>query len=466
MSFEWAPFSEKQLDAIANSDARINALDGPVRSGKTISADVAWTDFIPKAPHKRLLMTGVTKDTLYRNVLADLFDIWGERNYKYNTAAGIITAFGKEIHVVGVNDIKALKKIQGMTIGGWYADEIVNYPFEVVKMAMTRLSPPGSRAYWTMNPDSPFHPIYTDYLTNPKLINPRPGRPPRLKRWQFRLTDNLSLDPDYIENLNDQFHGLFHDRFVKGLWVTAEGAVYDLFDPSVHIITRKQFAARFGTDRIPADWTRVRSVDFGYTNPFVCQWWAVSPDGEWFLYREIYYTRRLVEDHARQIISLSAGENIVKTYADHDAEDRATLHKYGVPTVPANKEIKPGIQTVYGLLSPKRLGRPQMYFLADALVEQDPALVAAKLPTCTVEEFGAYVWPKPGKDIPEIPVDANNHGMDAKRYATHSHLGKPPAISDTRTATLEELAGIEEEMDPAVARNIPPWLRQGRTPSE
>jgi predicted transcriptional regulator len=41
-------------------------------------------------------------------------------------------------------------------------------------------------------------------------------------------------------------------------------------------------------------------VDFGYTNPFVMQWWAEDPDGRLYLYREIYRTRRLVEDHAKR----------------------------------------------------------------------------------------------------------------------------------------------------------------------
>lgn len=423
MTFEWAPFSEKQLDAIANSDARINALDGPVRSGKTISASVAWTNFIPNAPHKRLLMTGVTKDTLYRNVLADLFDIWGEANYKYNTATGIITVFGKEIHIVGVSDIKALKKIQGMTVGGWYADEVTNYPFEVVKMAMTRLSKTGARAFWTMNPDSPYHPLFVDYLTNTKLLEPRKGRPPILKRWRFRLEDNLSLEEEYIDSLKAMFHGLFYKRYIEGEWVAAEGAVYDIFDPGTHVISWDDFEARFGVRQIPPSWTRIRAIDFGYKNPFVCQWWAISPDGEWFRYREIYHSKRLVEDHAKQIITLSQEERVLHTYADHDAEDRATLQRYGVPTQPAIKDIRAGIQTVLGLLQPDDGGRPRMYLLKGVLVERDPVLKTANLPTCTEEEFPGYVWPEPKAGVKEEPVDLNNHGMDTARYATHSYLG-------------------------------------------
>jgi hypothetical protein len=77
--------------------------------------------------------------------------------------------------------------------------------------------------------------------------------------------------------------------------------VYEGWDRAVHLIDRFD---------IPADWRRIRSIDFGYTNPFVCQWWAIDPDGRMYRYREIYRTRRLVSDHAAEIRKLSAGESI------------------------------------------------------------------------------------------------------------------------------------------------------------
>lgn len=424
MSIKWAPFSAKQLDAIANSDARINAFDGPVRSGKTMAANVAWTHFLQSAPHKRLLMTGVTKETIYRNVLADLFEIWGSKNYRYNASAGIIRAFGREIHIVGVNDIKALKRIQGPTFGGWYADEITNYPIDVVRMALTRLSVEGARAWWTMNPDSPYHPIYREYLTNEKLLRGQNDRPPILKRWQFRLMDNLSLAQEYVDYLKTTFTGLWYKRMIEGLWVLAEGAIYDQFDPNVHVITWGQFEKLFGKREISSDWVRIRSVDFGYNHPFVCQWWAISPDGDCVMYREIYRTKRLVEDHARHIIELTGDEEIVATYADHDAEDRATLERHGVFTVPAVKDVSPGIQFVHRMLTPDRTRkRPRIFFLDDALVERDPDLAAAGLPTCTVEEFPTYVWAPPEKSNGlDVLVKEKDHGMDTTRYALYSHL--------------------------------------------
>lgn len=207
----------------------------------------------------------------------------------------------------------------------------------------------------------------------------------------------------------DRLTGVRRLRLRDGLWVSAEGAVYE-FDPAVHIIPRQP---------IPQEWTRIRSVDFGFTNPFACLWFAIDPDGRLVLYREIYMTRRTVRAHAEQINRLSAGERIEATVADHDAEDRATLAEAGIHTVAADKAISPGIQSVEARLAPAADGRPRLLVMEGSLVERDETLAAAHLPVCTRDEFDVYVWPKDsaGKAIKETPVDLHNHSMDCLRYA-------------------------------------------------
>ena len=60
-----------------------------------------------------------------------------------------------------------------------------------------------------------------------------------------------------------------------------------------------------------------------------------------YLYRELYRTHELVEDMARLITKLSHGEKIEATITDHDAEDRATLERYGIYSIPAFKDVSP-----------------------------------------------------------------------------------------------------------------------------
>ena len=139
------------------------------------------------------------------------------------------------------------------------------------------------------------------------------------------------------------------------------------------------------------------------------------------MYREIYHTRRLVEEHAKDILRLSEGETIVATYADHDAGDRATMHRYGVHTRPARKDVRPGIEAMYERLQPDAVtGRPRMYFLRSALVDEDPALGAGgdRRPRRTEEELQAYRYPtgSTARNAKEAPVGVDDHGCDAVRY--------------------------------------------------
>lgn len=199
-------------------------------------------------------------------------------------------------------------------------------------------------------------------------------------------------------------------RLFHGMWAISEGVIYEDWNEAIHVIEPFE---------IPGDWRRFRCVDFGFTNAFVCQWWALDGDGRMYLYREIYHTKRLVEDHARQIVKLSEGEHIEMTVCDHDAEDRATLERHGVPTQAAEKAVTVGIQAVQARLRTADDDKPRLFVFKGALVELDADLDLAHKPTCTQDEFAGYVWDKTpdGKPNKETPHKVDDHGMDAVRYA-------------------------------------------------
>lgn len=206
----------------------------------------------------------------------------------------------------------------------------------------------------------------------------------------------------------DSLTGLRYKRGRLGLWVAAEGQVYE-FDPVIHLVNHFD---------PPPTWRRIRAIDFGYTNPFVCLWLAMDPDGRLYLYREIYMSKRTVKTHSGLIKLLSAGERIEATVADHDAEDRATLAENGIQTVAADKRIKVGIERIEERLKIAGDGRPRLYLCRDALVEADPDLQGAYRPCNTEQEFAGYIYPPGanGKPVKESPEDKDNHGMDALRY--------------------------------------------------
>jgi hypothetical protein len=180
--------------------------------------------------------------------------------------------------------------------------------------------------------------------------------------------------------------------------------VYEDFDPAVHVVDRFD---------IPEAWPRYLAVRFGFVAPFTAQWWAEDPDGALWMYREIYGTGRLVEEHAETILRLSRGEPaFTALIADHDAEDRPTLQRHlGMGSTAAKKSVSDGVQAFASRLKAQRL-----FLLRDSLVERDRTLAAAELPTCLAEEIPGYVW-APGK---ESPVEEHDAGCTAARYLVAS----------------------------------------------
>lgn len=230
----------------------------------------------------------------------------------------------------------------------------------------------------------------------------------------------------------DNLTGIRKERLRYGKWVGAEGIIYDEYDAAVHLVDRFD---------IPASWPRYWVIDFGFTNPFVCQQWAQDPDGRLFLYREFYFTGKTVDEHVVDILDAVSEPDPDYVHpvdverlphhgrkwtepkpeliiADHDAEDRATFTKYiGLSTVPAKKTVSDGIQAVQRRLRRAGDGKPRLFFLKNSLVRRDAALVAKAKPTCTPEEIVRYVWDVvEGKVSKEQPRKVDDHGMDTTRY--------------------------------------------------
>lgn len=226
----------------------------------------------------------------------------------------------------------------------------------------------------------------------------------------------------YITKL-DNLTGVRKERLRYGRWVAAEGLIYEEFDRTIHV---KNFS-KIGP---PMDWVRYWSVDFGYKNPMVIQWWAIDHDGRLYMYRELYYSGMLVEDMAKWALKLVKK---VRTdewkepkprgiICDHDAEDRATFERHvGLGTIAATKTVSDGIQAVKTRLKVQKDGKPRLYIASDAVVQRDPELEDSKRPGSTYDEVTGYVWDinspqNDGKNEKEVPLKQDDHGMDAMRY--------------------------------------------------
>ena len=226
-------FSYKAQSFIYDSDAFINIAHGSVRSGKTIAATFRFLLFVLDSPYYEFMISGKTRDTIERNVIRDLIRmIDGRIPYKYRKFDNYIEIAGNKIWLIGFSDEGATEKVRGMTVGGWYADELTSASKSTVEMAITRCSADGAKMFWTMNPDSPYHFIYTDYISNTELLNSG-----TVKCWHFTLEDNLHLSPRYIEELKrvNRKSQVNYKRNILGQWVIAEGIIYDSFDETIHV---------------------------------------------------------------------------------------------------------------------------------------------------------------------------------------------------------------------------------------
>lgn len=407
-----ASFSRKSKDFIKRHpkrDAFINMLEGSVRSSKT------WT-MIPKIIYKLVpydvpgdrIIFGVSKETIYKNVLNELFNFVGNENYSFNRQSGDLWLFGTLWSVVGAKDEGSEKYIRGRTVGLAYGDEITLMPESFFKMMLTRMSPEGARLYGTTNPDSPYHWLKTDYLDNEQM-----RAKGQLWSEHFTLDDNLSLSAETRDRYNNMYKGVFKKRYIDGLWVVAEGSIYkDSYHESLEYTDEERPA---GLLQRGGYVERCVPVDYGTGNPTV--FLDIIDDGDtYWVDNEYYYDSRDQE----------ATGNVQKTdaqYAD-DLQDFLTLHcpdaqsivdpsaasfkveleQKGIWHIDAENEVLDGIRTVATLLARKKI----------RINKRCVKLIA---------ELQTYAWdPRAAKLGEDKPLKKHDHAPDALRYFCHTKV--------------------------------------------
>lgn len=385
-------------------------IEGPAGTGKTRAVLEKAHHLAQKYPGMRGLLVRKTRRSMTESVLVTFEDKvipadWRivrhrgralRESYRYRNGSTLVLG--------GMDRASRVMSSEYDFIAVFEARELTEDDWESLLTRLRNGRMPYHQAVADTNPDAPTH-----------WLNRRAERG-AMVRFRSRHQDNPVATRDYLDRLA-RLTGVRLARLGRGQWVAAEGAVYEQWDPTMHLLDRFP---------LPGHWRRLRSIDFGYTQPFVCQWWALDEDGRMYLYREIYMTRRLVADHAALIREHSALETIDATVADHDAEGRATLERCGVATLAASKTIGPGIQAVATRLRAAGDGRPRLFILRDSLVQRDEERLNAGEPWCTEQEFDSYVWAKrPGREIhEEYPTARHDHGMDAMRYAV-AHVDGP-----------------------------------------
>jgi PBSX family phage terminase large subunit len=197
---------------------------------------------------------------LARNVLDVIADILPGA-ISYTRGATTCRIFGRLVHVLGANDARAESRLRGLTLAGAYVDEITLLPEAFFVQLLGRLSVPGARLFGSTNPDNPAHWFKKRYLDRAAELD--------MYVVHFELADNPSLAPAYVAALAAEFTGLWWKRFIKGLWVSADGAIYDMLDDTLHCRPAPPKTLW------RAAWI---SVDYGTSNPTHALLTVLSPD--------------------------------------------------------------------------------------------------------------------------------------------------------------------------------------------
>jgi len=396
MQFE--QFGRKQLTALTwwqlskyrDRDAII--CDGSIRSGKTLAMTIGFVLWsMATFEGQTFAICGKTIESLRRNViipmqawLEGVFDIREKRsqNCVEITYGGTTNRY----FLFGGRDESSYTLIQGMTLGGVMFDEVALMPRSFVEQALARCSVVGSRFWFNCNPENPAHWFHTEWILESEKKN--------ALHLHFTMEDNCSLAPEVRQRYENLYSGVFHDRYIKGLWRIAEGLIYS--------------AQAQGAGIVPADperrYTRYFvSVDYGTVNPFSAGLWGFS-GGVWYRFREYRWDSRKERQQHTDYEHYTALDNfigslpveaiIVDPSAASFIEWIRRAGKYRA--VPANNDVVGGIPATASAFSVGKIK------VCDCCAD-------------TITEFKEYRW-DPKKPERDTPIKTSDHAMDDIRY--------------------------------------------------
>lgn len=264
------------------------------------------------------------------------------------------------------------------------------------------------------------------------------------------LEDNpqaLIDDPDYETKLL----GLGSEALVKAMryadWSAFAGQFFSEWRPDHHIYTPFQ---------IPKSWPRFRAIDWGYSDPFCCLWFAVGPDNHIYVYRELYRTRLTDQEYAQAIVSMSrhpdgTPESISYTVGDPgsfgvEMPDTGktryeTFAVNGVAIMPADNDRSEGWSSVreYLRLREYMNGKsPWVHISRDCpnLIRTLPALVHSE------------------RKPEEVADGLEDHAPDTLRYGLRS---RAPIFNVKQTRPMTHLEAAERQMERNQRKGVDRW---------
>lgn len=400
--FKFSPFSIKQKQVLSwwkhpkykEKDAII--CDGSVRAGKTLIMSLSFIIWaMAEFDMEQFGMAGKTIGSLRRNVIRTLKLILKLRGYhvKDRRSENIleISKNGKVNHffLFGGKDESSQDLVQGITLAGFFFDEAALMPKSFIDQATARCSVEGSKFWFNMNPEGPYHWFKLEWLD--KLVEKN------ALHIHFTMDENPSLSDKTKERYKRQYSGVFYLRFILGLWVMSEGIIYDNFDQETMVTdTQDKNCSKYYV-----------SIDYGTQNPTVFLLWGLYND-VWYCLKEFYHSgreskkQRTDEQYSKDLKEFVDGKNATIIVDPSAASFIAQLRKDGFKVVKAKNDVVDGIRATQTAMN------------AGKIIFSDKCKEIFK-------EFASYIWDeKAGKRGEDKPIKDHDHTMDALRYFVYT----------------------------------------------
>lgn len=398
-------FSENQRKILAFPNTDYDALicDGAIRSGKTTVMSVAFILWAMRDFNGRNFgICSKTAGTAEKNIIRPLLSMqYLQKRFamKYSRNNALTITDGKKtntFYVYGGKDESSYQLIQGVTLAGVLLDEVALMPRSFVEQALARCSVEGRKLWFNCNPENQMHWFNQEWILKAKQRN--------AMHIHFELDDNPALSERIKSGYKAMYSGVFYDRYIRGLWVSAEGLIYDMFNQDHHVVSEDPEYS--GESFV--------SADFGVQNATVFLLWNKEKDADrWVVSNEWYYSGReqkiqkTVTAQVEGLASMLSGEH-PQVIVDPSATALiAELRQAGYPTLKGKNDVLRGISDVSTMLVKDRIA-------------------IHKRCRHTIQEFGIYCWDEKAANRGEdVPVKANDHCMDALRYGVETkHLAR------------------------------------------
>ncbi len=290
-------------------------------------------------------------------------------------------------------------------------DEVALMPQSFVNQATARCSVDGSKFWFNCNPEGPMHWFKKEWIDRREEQD--------LLHLHFTMDDNLSLSEKIKDRYRGQYTGVFYSRYIKGLWVIAEGIIYDMFDPEKHVVKKEDLYYTDTDGKKQSLLTEVNyiSCDYGTQNATVFLLWTKGVDGTWYCTKEYYYSGRTEQkqktdaEYVKDLKEFIGNTPVRAVIIDPSAASFiAAVREANITVIKAKNAVLDGIREVSVLLKKERIK-----YVSEC--------------RHTIEEYGQYAWdPKAADRGEDAPIKANDHAMDASRYFVHTILVKSKAI--------------------------------------